>query len=120
MTRFTYGSELAHSDVSHDWRVLTFRASVQEEPERFIMRLEGRMVGPWVAECQRAWLALEPSLSTKKLALDLCGVTFVDESGLELLREMYRATQAEICTNSPLTKHFAELLTRTAEYGKGD
>jgi len=84
------------------------------------MRLEGRMVGPWVAECQRAWLALEPSLATKKLALDLCGVTFVDESGLELLREMYRLTQAEIRTNSPLTKHFAELATGPAEYRKGD
>ena len=84
------------------------------------MRLEGRMVGPWVAECQRAWLALEPSLSTKKLALDLCEVMFVDESGVELLREMVRATQAEIRTNSPLTKHFAELATRTPECGKGD
>ena len=120
MTRFTYGSERAHSDVSHDWRVLTFRASVQEEPQRFTMRLEGRMVGPWVAECQRAWLALEPSLSTKKLALDLCGLTFVDESGLELLREMCRATQAEIHANSPLTEHFAELAKGTVEYRKGD
>jgi ABC-type transporter Mla MlaB component len=77
------------------------------------------MVGPWVAECQRAWLSLEPSLSPKKLALDLCGVTFVDESGLRLLREMYRATHAEIRTNSPLTKHFAELATGTTEQRKG-
>ena len=84
------------------------------------MKLEGRMVGPWVAECQRAWFTLEPSLSMKKLALDLCGVTFVDESGLALLRVMYRATQAEIRTNSPLTNHFAELATGITEFAKGD
>jgi len=97
-----------------------FRATVQEEPERFIMRLEGRMVGPWVAECQRAWFALKPSLSMKKLALDLCGVIFVDESGLELLRQIYRATQPELLANSPLTKHFAELVTGATTAGKGD
>ena len=84
------------------------------------MKLEGRMVGPWVAECQRAWHALEPSLSAKKLALDLRGVNFVDESGVQLLQRMYRATQPEIFANSPLTKHFAELATGTTKYGKGD
>jgi hypothetical protein len=74
------------------------------------MKLEGRMVGPWVAECERAWLTLESSLSAKKkkLALDLCSVTFVDESGLELLRQIYCATCAHIVANSPLTKYFAE------------
>jgi len=84
------------------------------------MKLEGRIVGPWVAECRRAWLTLESSLSTKKLALDLCGVTFADESGLELLREIYRSTRAEILTNSPLTKHFAEqAMQSTTDGGKG-
>jgi anti-anti-sigma regulatory factor len=56
----------------------------------------------------------------KKLALDLRGVIFVDESGLELLRQMYRATQPELLANSPLTKHFAELVTGTTTDGEGD
>ena len=77
------------------------------------MKLEGRMVGPWVAECRRAWLSLQSSLSTRKLALDLRGVTFVDESGLELLEEIYRTTRAEILTNSPLTRHFAKQVTES-------
>ena len=104
----TDGSACAHCDVLHSWRVHTFRVTVQDEPERLIMKLEGKMVGPWVTECHQAWTALRSSLSTRKLALDLCGVTFVDESGLELLREIYRATRAHIVTNSPLTRHFAE------------
>ena len=116
----TVGSELAHCDVSHFWRVPTFRATVEEKPEAFVMKLEGRMVGPWVTECERAWLALEPSLSTKRLSVDLCGVIFVDEPGLELLRTIYNATRADIVTNSPLTKHFAELVMGPTTNGKGD
>jgi len=83
------------------------------------MKLEGRMVGPWVPECERAWLALESSLSAKKrLALDLCGVTFVDESGLELLRQIYGATRARIVANSPLTKYFADRAMGSTTNGK--
>jgi anti-anti-sigma regulatory factor len=81
---------------------------VHDEPEKLIMKLEGKMVGAWVSECRRAWTTLSSSVSTGKLALDLRGLTFVDESGLDLLREIYRATRADIMTNSPLTKHFAE------------
>lgn len=85
------------------------------------MKLEGKMVGAWVTECHRAWTALRSSLSTKKLALDLCDVTFVDESGLELLREIYRATHAHIVTNSPLTRHFAEeAMESTINWKKGE
>ena len=84
------------------------------------MKLEGRMVGAWVGECKRAWLTLESSLSPKKLSLDLRGVTFVDEAGLQLLREIYRATRAEMIANSPLTKHFAEqAMQATTDRKKG-
>ena len=100
-------------DLSHNRRALTFRVTLQDEPEKLIMKLEGKMIGPWVTECRQVWGALMPSLSKRKLALDLCGVTFVDESGLELLREIYSATQADMIANSPLTKHFADQVTRS-------
>lgn len=76
------------------------------------MKLEGRMVGPWVQEGRQAWLGLSSSLSGRKLSIDLCGVTFVDEAGLDLLREIHRATGAEMVTNSPFTRHFAEQAMR--------
>jgi anti-anti-sigma regulatory factor len=82
------------------------------------MKLEGKIVGPWVAECKRAWSALASSPSNKKLALDLCGVTFIDEAGLELLREIYGATSAEMVASSPLTKHFVEQVIRSTKDGK--
>jgi hypothetical protein len=85
------------------------------------MKLEGKLVGPWVPECRQAWLALESSRSAKKLTLDLCGVMFVDDSGIALLGEIYRATRAEMLTGSPLTKHFAEQATASIrDRRKGD
>jgi hypothetical protein len=81
------------------------------------MKLEGKMVGPWVQECRQAWLALAPSLPPRTLALDLRGITFVDAGGTELLREIYKRTHAKMLTDSPLTQHFAEQAMRNIGNG---
>jgi ABC-type transporter Mla MlaB component len=55
---------------------------------RITLRLEGRMVGPWVGEVRRA---CEPFLdSGHALVLDLAGVSFVDRDGVALLRTLRR------------------------------
>ena len=47
------------------------------------LKLEGRLVGPWVAELKRA---CEPHLPERRaISLDLADVTFADEAGLSLL-----------------------------------
>lgn len=79
------------------------------------MRLEGKVVGPWVEECQRTWHAIRPELGSKKLRLDLNGVTFVDDRGTALLRKIYQVSGAEVTANTPLTKYFAERITRKIE-----
>ena len=84
------------------------RITVQHSPNAVTMKLEGRVAGPWAGEFGRAWHDLAPSLGYKKLFLDLCGVTFVDENGRKLLAEIYGETKAEILADSPLTKYFAE------------
>lgn len=75
------------------------------------MKLEGKLIGPWVAECRQAWLDLKLSLAGKRLTIDLCGVTFVDDLGIALLQDIHRANRAEMLTGSPLTKHFADQAT---------
>ncbi len=51
-----------------------------------VLRLEGKLTGPWVEELLRACQtqADEPPVG----ALDLSGVTFVDELGLRALRDL--------------------------------
>jgi hypothetical protein len=79
------------------------------------MRLEGKVIGPWVEECKRAWESIRADLGSKKLRLDLREVTFVGDSGTALLREIYRRSNAEVLADSPLTKYFAERIIREDE-----
>jgi anti-anti-sigma regulatory factor len=46
------------------------------------LRLEGKLVGPWVAELARACDGPD------RLRLDLAAVTFVDGPGVKLLRKL--------------------------------
>lgn len=79
------------------------------------MRLEGKVIGPWVEECNRTWEAIRGELGFKKLRIDLCELAFVDENGMALLREIYRISGAEVLADSPLTKYFAERIVRKAD-----
>jgi hypothetical protein len=88
------------------------KITVLENPETVTVKPEGRISGAWVAEFRRTWQDLVPSLGSRKLCLDLCGVTFADENGRKLLAEIYGETKAEILADSPLTKYFAEVAMR--------
>jgi hypothetical protein len=84
------------------------RISVESADSWVAMRLEGKVIGPWVEECHRAWESIRADLGSKQLRLDLRGVTFVDGRGTEMLREIQQASSAEVLADSPLTKYFAE------------
>jgi ABC-type transporter Mla MlaB component len=50
------------------------------------LRLEGKLLGPWVTELARS--CNELACSPDCLRLDLSAVTFVDGTGLALLRDL--------------------------------
>ncbi len=96
------------------------RISVKSADGWVDMRLEGKVIGPWVEECQRTWESIRPELQAKKLRLDLRGMTFMDGRGTELLREIRRASGAEVLADSPLTKYFAERIMREMENSESE
>ena len=97
------------------------RITINEEAAKVILKLEGRIVGPWTAELDRTWHSLGPSLDGRKLAVDLCGVSYIDHEGRKLLAEMYRETGAQLQTNTPLTEYFAqEARSSTLQNGNGN
>ena len=51
-----------------------------------ILRLEGKLLGPWVAELARS--CDEFTCPPDRLRLDLSSVTFVDGPGVALLRDL--------------------------------
>lgn len=104
---------LAVCDGFHvgSWRAtygFMLKITIQEGARNVSLKLEGRVVGPWVAEFERTWHSLAPSLDGKKLSVDLCGVTYIDSEGREILAEIYRQTRAQFSADTPLTKYFVE------------
>jgi hypothetical protein len=73
-----------------------------------MLKVEGRIVGPWTAELDRTWHSLGPSLGGKKLSIDLREVSYIDREGRGILADIYRQTHAQFEANSPLTEYFAE------------
>ena len=72
------------------------------------MRLDGRVVGPWVDEFRRAWHSLAAGLGSRRLKVDLRGVTHMNADARRVLADIHYTTGADFLTDSPLTQYFAE------------
>jgi ABC-type transporter Mla MlaB component len=85
------------------------RITIQNGAERSItLKIEGRVTGPTLPELNRVWQDLAMTLGTRKLSVDLRGLTFIDAAGRSLLAEIHRRTNAEFIADTPMTKYFAE------------
>ena len=80
----------------------------QQEDKAVTLKIEGRITGLNVPELDRAWQDLAPTLGSRKLCVDLRGVTFVDTTGRRLLAEIHDKTGAEFLADTPMIKHYAE------------
>ena len=76
-----------------------------------MLRLEGRLVGQWVALLRESG----ESLNADAFALELTGVSFVDRAGLELLHSWQ--TRGIKLLNCPL---FLQEMLRQAAIAKSD
>jgi anti-anti-sigma regulatory factor len=54
------------------------------------LELEGRLAGAWVCELEHCWHTSQASHPNRTLAVDLTGVTFIDQAGQYLLQLMHR------------------------------
>jgi ABC-type transporter Mla MlaB component len=73
-----------------------------------LLKLEGTLQGPWVDETHDAH-ALSAA-ETSRICLDLSGLTFADEEGAALLRELIRSGAQVVGCSS----YIAELLQLSA------
>lgn len=77
-----------------------------------VLKLEGRLAGPWVAELGRLWEEKSRTRNGKKIALDLREITFADAEGLRLLRAIHAQSGANLLTGTPWTEYLAEEVQR--------
>lgn len=84
------------------------RITVDENSEGIVLKLEGRLTGPWVEELDRVWKETAPGLNKKNLSLDLREITFADAGGIGVLKAIYSQTGASILAGTPWTQYLAE------------
>jgi anti-anti-sigma regulatory factor len=84
------------------------RITIHDEADKVVLKLEGRIVGPWTTELDRTWRSLGPSLEDKRLFVDLCGVSYIDRQGRGILADIYRQTHAQFAADTVLSQYFAE------------
>jgi ABC-type transporter Mla MlaB component len=78
-----------------------------------VFELEGKLAGLWVKELKALWRST--AVVTQGISparVDLSSVTFIDEEGKTLLREMYREG-AELVTTGCLNKCIVESIMRS-------
>jgi len=86
----------------------TLKITIIEGEQGAVIKLEGRIAGPYAAELGRTWKEKGTALATHKLSLDLRGVTYSDASGTQALREIYQQTGASFIAGDPWTHFLAE------------
>jgi len=84
------------------------RITVEENPEAVVVKLEGRLTGPWVEELDRLWEQTAPGLNKRELSLDLRQTTFADAGGIRSLQVIYSQTGARILAGTPWTQYLAD------------
>jgi anti-anti-sigma regulatory factor len=84
------------------------RITIHDGEKLVTLKIEGRVADPLTSEVNRSWQELAPSLGSRKLWVDLRGVTFMDAAGRHLLAEIHAETGAEFLADTPMTKYFAE------------
>lgn len=87
------------------------KITVEENPQAIVLKLEGRLTGPWVKELDRLWEQTAPALNKRKLSLDLRGTTFADAGGIKILKTIYSQTGARILAGTPWTQYLADEVT---------
>ncbi len=86
---------------------MSLKISVKTTPSDLTLKLEGRVIGPWAIEFDRAWQSLAGLIGTRTFCVDLCGVTYMDAHSRKTLSEIHRKTGAEFLADSPMTLYFA-------------
>lgn len=81
------------------------RITTETKRAKTILTVEGRIAGSSVATVEQCWRELYAASPRQKFLVNLCGVSFIDNSGKVLLREMHRLGaqfQAEGCLNQAI------------------
>ncbi len=87
------------------------RITTETKRGHLTLSIEGRLAGPWVAALEQCWRELLAASPRQKFSINLCGVSFIDNAGKVLLKEMHRLGGeliAEGCLNQAIVNEIIE------------
>ena len=64
------------------------KATQLRQRDQTVIKVEGRLAGPWVAELEQSWNEASEVQGPGAVLVELAGVSFVDEAGRQLLAKM--------------------------------
>jgi hypothetical protein len=85
------------------------KITTRTDPTGTVFELEGKLAGPWVQAMKDCWQ--EAGRSDQSVRVLLCAVTFIDDSGRNLLVEMYQHG-AELVAEGCMNKTIVEEIMR--------
>jgi outer membrane protein TolC len=65
------------------------RITTENKRGKLILSVEGRLAGQWVGALEQCWRELYAANPRQKFSINLCGVSFIDNAGKVLLKEMH-------------------------------
>jgi outer membrane protein TolC/ABC-type transporter Mla MlaB component len=81
------------------------RITTENKRGKLFLSVEGSLSGPRVTTLEQCWRELNAASPRQKFCINLCGVSFIDNAGKALLREMHRLGAellAEGCLNQAI------------------
>src|ERR1700675_2494821 len=81
------------------------RITTENRRGKLFLSVEGSLSGPRVATLEQCWRELSATTPRPKFCINLCGVSFIDNAGKVLLKEIYRQGAellAEGCLNQAI------------------
>jgi ABC-type transporter Mla MlaB component len=94
------------------------RITISSDGDVATFKMEGKLAHEWVAEVRKAWAEFGKSPQQKSVAVDLCGVSFVDDRGHELLAQMHDSG-ATLVGTGPMSSALIEEIRRNGIPRKG-
>jgi outer membrane protein len=91
------------------------RITTETKRGRLTLYIEGRLTGPWVGALEQCWRELSARGERHKFYINLCGVSFIDNAGKVLLKEMHRQGGeliAEGCLNQAIVDEIVSTKTK--------
>ena len=91
------------------------RITIDENPGSVTLRLEGKLIGPWVEEVEQCWRKVFMTLGSRTVMVDLSAVDFVDAAGRVLLARMHSAG-FRLEPGGPMTRYLVEQIYQDSRH----